>query len=497
MIGGIFVGNKVLGGLKPEKVFGMFEMLSSVPHGSGNTRAISDLCVSFAKEHGLRYVQDGLNNIVIYAPATAGREDEQTIVLQGHLDMVCAKDDDVEIDMATEPIRLFTDGKIVRAEGTTLGGDNCIAVAMALAVLDSPEISHPALECVFTVDEEVGMEGAAGIDASLITGRRFLNLDSDEEGVFTCGCAGGARVNCHVPICRCGLGDGYIGYTIRIDGLLGGHSGGEIQKGRGNSNVLMARMLYDLSEDLDIRVMSFEGGRFDNAITNDTSAVVYIPKADAVSFENQVAEYAGIYADEYKSSDPDVHITLDKLTGREPKTFGAPLDSDSTHRILYALWIAPYGVQEMSMDLKGLVETSLNPGITRLEKDMFEFSYLVRSSVASRKKMLVDKLNAIIISVGGTTDTHGEYPGWQFARVSPLRDHCAGIYKEMTGREPLIYATHGGLECGLFSDKLPGLDCISLGADLFDLHSPRERMVVESVARTWEFLKRILEEKIK
>lgn len=486
----------VLTGLEPEKVFTWFEYISSVPHGSGNTKQISDLCVKFAEEHGLRYVQDDVNNVIIYAPASAGRDSEPTLILQGHMDMVCAKDPDRDIDMSTEPITLVNDGEFVYADGTSLGADDGIALAVAMAVLDSPEVSHPALECVFTVDEEVGMDGAFAIDGSLMTGRRMLNLDSEGEGIFTCGCAGGVRVNCSIPICRSGLGDGYTAYSIHIDGLLGGHSGGEIDKGRANSNVLMARMLYVITGgELDVRIMSFEGGKFDNAITNDTTAVVYVANKDTVSFENMIAEYAGIYADEYKSSDPDVRVTLEKLGADYQKPHSAPLDTDSTRRMLYGLWIIPYGVQEMSFDLPGLVQTSLNPGIVRLEKDMFEYSYSVRSSIASQKQMLVNKMKAIVESVGGTISTHGNYPGWAYAKVSPIRDHLARIYKDMTGKDAVVYATHGGLECGLFSEKLPGLDCIAIGAELYDIHSSREKVDVASVGRLWEFVKRILAER--
>ncbi len=471
--------------LKPAKVFEYFALLSSVPHGSGNTKLISDICVDFAKEHGLSYYQDGLNNVIIYKGASEGYESSEPVILQGHLDMVCAKDADCTIDMEKEGLKLCTDGEWLWADGTSLGGDNAIAVAVIMAILDDNSLSHPPIEAVFTVDEETGMDGAQGLDTSGLKGKRLINLDSEEEGIFTAGCAGGARVNCSLDCKREELCDADY-YSVEISGLLGGHSGVEIDKCRASANRLMGRMLYDACEKAKIQLCSLEGGTLDNVIPKYAKAVVAVAKADSAQFLQMVEEYAGIYKNEFATSDPTLCVTVNKAEAE------AAVCADDTKRLLSCLYILPYHVQEMSADIKGLVQTSLNMGVLKLYSDKLTFSFAVRSSVTSQKEELIRRVKATVALCGGESSVHGDYPAWQYAKVSPLRDLVLESYKKLSGKDGEVMAIHAGLECGLFIEKIPGLDCISFGPDLRDVHSTRERLNIPSTERMYQLVCEIL-----
>ena len=342
--------------LQPKAVFSYFERLCSVPHGSGNTKQISDLCIAMAEELGLDWRQDVSNNVVIWKKASPGCENSKPIILQGHLDMVCAKEDGCTKDMTREGLDLRTDGEWVWADKTSLGGDNCIAVAMIFAILADKTLVHPPLEAVFTVDEEVGMDGAAALDCSDIKGRQLLNLDSEEEGVFTVSCAGGARANCFIPAAREGLCD-EVCYQVTLDGLLGGHSGGEINKGRGNANVLMARVLYAASLEMDgLRLCSICGGQFDNVICPKAEAVVAVPAESAEKFCSLIAQYCCVLQNEYAASDARLRLTCCRAAEQPALSCG------KTEAVLTTLFSLPQGVQEMSFDFAGLVQTSLNMG---------------------------------------------------------------------------------------------------------------------------------------
>ena len=478
----------ILSNLKPAKVFEYFEMLSSVPHGSGNTKQISDLCVNFAKERGLRYYQDDLNNVVIYKDASEGYEGSDPVILQGHLDMVCAPDETCTIDMEKDGLILETDGQWVWAKGTSLGADNAIAVAITLAILDDRDAAHPPIEALFTVDEETGMFGAVGLDTSVLKGKRLINLDSEEEGIFTVGCAGGTRVNCSISCEREEL-CGWEFISSSISGLRGGHSGVEIDKCRASANRLMARMLYHLSELTDLRLCALSGGNLDNVIPKSCTAKIAVKSADAENVISLIEEYKTIYKNEFATADPDVCIEYKRGEKAE-----AVVKSKDTHRMLTALYTVPYHVQEMSADIKGLVQTSLNLGVLNLFEDELSFSFAVRSSVTSQKEELVRRIRAVVEYMGGEVTCHGDYPAWQYAKVSPLRDTVLEAYKAVSGKDGEIMAIHAGLECGLFIEKMEGLDCISFGPDLCDVHSPREKMNVSSIERTtnlvYEILKR-------
>ncbi|MCI9648514.1 aminoacyl-histidine dipeptidase [Oscillibacter sp.] len=478
----------VLSNLEPKAVFEYFEKLCAVPHGSGNTKIISDLCVGFAKELGLKWRQDALNNVVIWKGGTPGYENAEPVILQGHMDMVCAKTEHCDKDMTREGLDLATDGEYVWAEETSLGGDNCIAVAMALALLADKTMPHPPLEAVFTVDEEVGMEGAFGLDCSDLKGRQLLNLDSEEEGVFTVSCAGGVRMDCRLPGSRGPL-TGETGYAVTISGLQGGHSGADIDKGRASANVLAGRVLYSAMERVPgLRLADVRGGKFDNVICPFNVAKVAVPAGKEAEFEAFIREFDGVLKNEYAGCDEGVTLVCQRTAVE------TALSPEDTHRILRTLLALPQGVQAMNADFPGLVQTSLNLGVMSVEADGLHLTLSIRSCIASQKAMLCQRVRAVIETGGGTAEERSGYPGWQYQRESAMRQRLMEVYRDLNGKDAVIEATHGGLECGLFIEKLPGLDAVSLGPELRDIHSPRERLGVASTQRVYrlvcEFLKR-------
>ena len=465
----------VLDHLEPKNVFRFFEELCSMPHGSGNTKLVSDWLVSFARERGLAYYQDALNNVIIVKEAAPGYEQAETVILQGHMDMVCEQAPDCDKDMTEEGLDLAVEGDTVLAKGTTLGGDDGIAVAMMLAALDDPDLAHPRMECVFTVDEETGMEGAMGMDVSMLKGRRLLNLDSEDEGIFTVSCAGGNMTACTVPIAR----EDYDGalLMVTVNGLLGGHSGAEIHKGRANANKLMGRVLYRISTATEMRLVTVDGGLKDNAIPVSSVAVIVVADADAA--RAACARMEAEIRNEYRVTDPDIRISVTEDGG------GIPMDQASTDKIVFFLSCCPNGIHAMSPDIEGLVQTSLNLGIlTTIETEVLA-TFCVRSSVDSQKKMLVEQLTSLTKFLGGTVSISGDYPGWQYRQDSALRDLLVDVFTEQYGHAPKVAAIHAGLECGLFIGKLPDLDCVSVGPDLDEIHTFRERLHIASTQRLW------------
>ena len=474
----------ILGHLEPSNVFHFFEEICNIPHGSGNIDKISDYLVDFAKERNLEYYQDEIKNVIIIKEATSGYEGKEPIMLQGHMDMVAVKKPGSPIDMETEGLKLKVDGDIIYAEDTSLGGDDGIAVAYELALLDADNISHPRVECIFTVDEEVGLNGAAAIDLSVCKAKRMLNLDSEEEGIFLTGCAGGMRVDCQLPVKR-EMKDGAL-CEVHIGGLTGGHSGAEIHKGRANSNTLMGRFLVHAGKKVSMNIVAMEGGLADNAIPRETRMQVMVSDVEALNA--QVLEFDKILKNEYATKDSGIFA---KVSVKEIGSFEAVTEEDSK-KIGTLIFLLPGGVQAMSGDVEGLVETSLNMGILSLKKEQINLGFSVRSSIESAKYMLVEKLYALTESLGGNCKSAGDYPGWAYRVDSPLRDSMAVIYKEMFGKEPKIEAIHAGLECGFFLGKIPELDCVSIGPDMKDIHTTEETMSISSVKRVWEFILKIL-----
>lgn len=477
-----------LSGLKPEKVFEFFEMICSVPHGSGNTKQISDLCVKFAADRGLKVRQDDCNNVVIWKEASPGYEAAPPVILQGHIDMVCAFEPDCGIDMKQDGLNLVVDGDWIKAYKTSLGGDNGIAVAITMAILDDETLKHPRLEAVFTTDEETGMDGAMGLDCSDLEGRDLVNLDSEEEGFLTVSCAGGVRVDCSFEAKWESIPEDWGVYEIVIDGLKGGHSGAEIDKGRASATQLMGRFLHKAAKTVGLRVCSIDGGTFTNVIPLSCAAKVALPREKADALVRLCMDEEAIYQAEYAAADPGLHMNTAPAAGVDRME-----TAESTERLLNMLLLSPYGIQAMSMDIPGLVQTSLNLGVAATDETGVTLSYSVRSAIQSQKDSVVDRLQALCDAFGGKLSTHGAYPGWAFKRESHLRSEIAKACRDVLGKEPVITATHGGLECGLFMEKIPGLDCISLGPDLFEVHSVRERLSISSTERLYAIVCRFLE----
>ena len=456
--------------LHPQRVFHYFEQICGIPHGSGDTARISDYCVAFAKAHGLWYHQDTLGNVIIKKAATVGYEDHPAVILQGHIDMVCEKAPDCTIDFATDGLSVDTDGDLVFAHGTTLGGDNGIAVAMAFAILESTDIPHPPLEVLLTVDEETGMYGAEGFDPALLQGKLLINIDSEEEGVLTVSCAGGARAELTLPLTyEPAFG---TAYCVTVGGLQGGHSGIEIDKGRLNANIVLAQFL----QTLDCRIATINGGLKDNAIPVAATAIIacHTDPADAAAAFAAAHRVAG---------DPNLTLTVTAATA------ATAMDAATTAAVLTLLTTVPNGIQSMSTDIEGLVQTSLNLGILATEGDTLRVSFAVRSSVGAEKAALLEKL-----AIFAPCTTYGHYPAWEYRKKSRLRDVMCAVWEKKYGAKPTVAAIHAGLECGLFCEKIDGLDAVSIGPNMWDVHTCRERLSVASTAKVYAYLCDVLKE---
>ena len=481
----------VLSHLEPKSVFHYFEEICSIPHGSGNVRQISDYLKKFAKERGLECIQDDFWNVIIIKEATPGYEQAEPIILQGHMDMVAVSRPDCDIDMTKDPLRLCIENNRIHADGTSLGGDDGIAVAYALALLAAQDISHPRLEVVLTVDEEIGLLGATAIDLSMLKGRRLINLDNEEEGVILTSCAGGARVDVNIPLRRENAsGSNIAPLKVKIAGLLGGHSGIEINKGRGNANCLLGRILKGLSEQVQIRIMGMKGGQADNAIPRDAEAVILVDitkKEEALAY---VKKEESAIREELGDNDAGVVVVCEKVDD-QAESFRC-CDAASTERVLNCLGSLPNGVIAMSPDLEGLVQTSLNLGTVSMEQDEMCLSYAVRSSVDAERENLCGQMTEIAEKTGAKATVKNVYSGWAYRVDSPLRDLISEIYEKTYGKKPVFEAVHAGVECGILAAKIPGLDCVSMGPDMSDVHTPEESLDIASVQRTWEFLLKLV-----
>lgn len=477
----------VLSSFEPKEVLYYFEQLCAIPHGSRNTKAISDYCVSFAKERGFKYRQDESNNVIIWKDGSKGYEDHAPVILQGHLDMVCEKDADCDIDFSKDGLRLdVKDGKLY-AKGTTLGGDDGIAVAYCLAILASDTIAHPPIEAIFTVDEEIGMLGAAAIDLSDIKGRLLLNIDSEDEGILTVSCAGGATSTVLLPLKRENASG--ILYRIGVDGLQGGHSGVEINKGRCNSNKLMAELLDSVLSNAPARLVSLSGGQKDNAIPRATVAELLVDEAAVSDFELVLSGAKTVLLAEHKALEAKLCVNAENC-GKQTKNALSVLDSLRAVKLLCEL---PNGVQKMSDKIEGLVQTSLNMGILTMSENEMKMTFSVRSSVNTEKEELIGTLRTIAANYGASYSQMGEYPAWEYCEDSRLRPLMIEVFEELYGHKPVVEAIHAGLECGILSDKLPGLDAVSFGPDMEDIHTTREKLSLDSTKRTWDYLLAILE----
>ena len=477
---------RVLEGLKPETVFYYFEEICKIPHGSGNTQMISDYLTGFARERNLEHYQDEFGNVIMIKEASIGYENAEPVMLQGHMDMVAVKKPDYDIDMRIDGLKLQVKGDFICAEGTSLGGDDGIAVAYGLALMDDQSLKHPRLELVITVDEEVGMDGARAIDLSVCKATTLVNLDSEEEGILLVGCAGGARVNYshdypikeqNGTICR-----------IKVSGLLGGHSGAEIHKERGNANVLLVRVLKRLSKSIKFILLSLNGGLADNAIPREAMAEILLAAGEDGLFD-AIEKINAELREELADKDAMVLVEGEVLDNIQIEA----VSETDTSLIINLLHVIPNGVQAISAAMEGLVETSLNIGILRFKAGKLKVGISVRSCYESAKKALIERLQSIAELSGLTVEVTGDYPGWAYRKDSPLRDRMVLLYEEMYGEKPEIEAIHAGLECGIFADKISGLDCVSIGPDMKNIHTTEEELSISSTERVYLFLVKLLE----
>ena len=470
-----------------KKILYYFSEIAAIPHGSGNVGKLADYLENFAKERNLRYVRDTADNVIFYKDATPGYEQYPTMILQGHMDMVCEKEAGADIDFMTDGLTLKVDGEWLHADRTTLGGDDGIAVAYCLALLDDAEAKHPALELVITTEEETGMDGAKALDGSLLSGRHLINIDSEEENIVLCGCAGGARVTGRIPVERVVTGGRIV--TVTVSGLLGGHSGAEIDKNRTNAVLWLARYLFMLRENVSFLVEEFSGGQKDNAIPRDATATLLFPE-DISGEEIEAAQaLAEEMTEEIRSGEPEATLTF----STEDYVEEAPvMHPRSFEKFLFVLMQAPNGIQVNSAEIPGLVESSLNLGICKMTSDGMELHWSLRSSKASYLEFLKEKMIYLIGFLGGDYEVSGEYPAWEFKEQSKLREVYVTAYEAMFGTRPEVATIHAGLECGLLGEKILGMDMISIGPEMKDIHTPAERLHIPSALRIYKLLEKIL-----
>lgn len=471
--------------LDGDKVVYFFKEISKIPRGSYNEKQISDYLVDFAKIRGLSCYQDDSFNCIIKKPAYPSYEGAPAVILQSHVDMVCEKNKDVEHDFENEGINIIMDGDIIKANGTTLGADNGIGVAITLAILDSDDIPHPPLEAVFTTSEEVGLLGASKLAATELSGRVLINIDSEREGVFTCGCAGGLKACLCLPAEYEAAEMDADSFLLFVKGLKGGHSGNDITKERANANILLGRMLAELKDI--VTVSSVSGGVKDNAIPREAEAVINVRPADIAGVKERIDGLLKVFNREYRNTE-SISVSFEEC-GRKDKCFTAA----TLQNILAAMLLTPNGVMSMSTDIEGLPESSTNLGVVVTNGAEVTFTSAVRSSVVSKKHFIVDRIKLLAAVTGGSVSISGEYPSWEFNPDSKLRELFILTYEEMYGVKPQISVIHAGLECGVFAEKIAGADIISMGLDMRDIHTPDERVSISSIKRCWEFLKMVLE----
>lgn len=463
-------------------MFHYFEEICKIPHGSGNEKEIADYLVAFAGARGLYCYRDEENNVFIKKPATAGRESEKPIALQGHTDMVCEKLPEVEHDFLRDPLKLYVKDGWLAAEGTTLGADDGIAVAAMLAILDGAIASHPALECLFTTSEETGMNGTIAFDFSKMSARRLINLDSASEAEVVCGCAGGVRSEITLEGDKKEVSGEAL--CVKISGLQGGHSGEDINRGLANANRLMGRILLALQAQMPLCIASIVGGSKDNAIPRDCTAVIAVEnRQKAVEIINVEAKNI---ATELTGADGEFTCTVEPCSG-------APAwSAELSARILAAICNAPCGVIEMSRDAEGLVEWSSNLGVIETEGKGITLSFLSRSTIEARIDHTIRIFDALALACGGAAKHHSRYTGWNYEKISPLRESYLATFRTLFGKDATPIIIHAGLECGLIRAKVPNMDMISIGPETLGLHSPSERMNIASAERFWQVLEKML-----
>ncbi len=470
-----------------QRFFYYFKKISEIPRGSGDTGKISGFLMGFAEKQGLWARRDEADNVVIRKPGTSGYETAPGVILQAHTDMICEKKPGVSHDFHNQGLQLKREGDYLYAEGTTLGGDDGIGVAYILAVLESSEIPHPPLEAVFTADEEIGMLGAGALDMSLLRGRILINLDSEEEGHFLCGCAGGLTASCTLPVRFAEVSGKW--FQVKITGLKGGHSGNDIDKYRANSDMLAGRLLYALGREMDFALSELTGGTKDNAIPRETRLLFAIDGGEEAHLKEILGKLQEELRTEYRGIEEEIRIEISEAGAGT----GPALHSSSLQKVIFFLMQMPGGVEKMSGELEGLVETSCNLGILELGPQALYASLSVRSALESGKRALADRICYLTEFLGGEYQASGTYPAWEYQGESSLRKLMEEVWEKMYGTRPKIDVIHAGVECGLFYKGLEGLDCVSIGPDLFNIHTTEEKLSVSSAERVYEFLLKVLE----
>jgi dipeptidase D len=478
---------RVLEGLEPNRLFYYFEEISRIPRESGNEEAISQYMENFATQLGLWVKRDEVNNVYIRKPASEGYEHLPTIILQGHLDMVCEKNKDVVHDFKTDGIQLVVEDDFIKAKGTTLGADNGVAIAYQMAILADTTLKHPPLEVLMTTSEETGMFGVAGMHPEYLKGKILLNLDTDIEGEFLVSCAGGIRAYTRLPIQREEV-EGMNCFMIRVENLLGGHSGADIHLERGNATLLLGRVLNSIQEEKGLRLCSIEGGGKDNVIPREAQATIatFASSQEISRIIGEIEEYLKV---EYKMQDPNLSVVLEETT----KAMQTPLDEMSTNKVLNTLILMPNGVVGYSKHIENLVETSLNLGVMQTSEDHVKMVSAIRSSVPTKKEEVVQKLKALANVMGATFEVQGDYPAWVYKEDSSIRQTAVAVYEELYNQKPEIKAIHAGLECGFIAEKIEGIDIIAFGPNAYDIHSPLERVSISSMKRVYAYLVHLLE----
>ena len=498
--------SKKISKLEPANVFGYFEELSTIPRCSGHCQAASNYLVEFAKGHQLEYTQDEMGNVVIFKPASEGREEDTTVMLQGHMDMVCVKTPTSHFNFEEDALRLRVEGDYLYSLHTSLGGDDGIAVAMILAILDDDSLSTPPIEAVFTVDEEIGLLGAKAMDFSQCKAGYLINLDSEDDSVIWAGCAGGLSATCTMPVTK----ESFRGTSakVTVTGLKGGHSGSEIDKERANANSIMGRALHKLTDICLFSIVELEGGKADNAIPSVCEATISLDLNDQYFIDshivgkapedykekklkevkNAIRELHQELRSEYKDTDENLILSIDVKDEKLTKC----IDVLDTQKVIFFLANCPSGVHHMSKTVEGLVETSSNLGIVSLKEDHIEYIISVRSSIESRKNYYADKLKLLIQFLGGDCVVSGEYPGWEVRKESKLRKVMGKVYKDMYGEKPEVTAIHAGLECGYILQKMPELDIVSIGPNILDIHSTEEKLSISSTKKMYKYIVKVL-----
>ena len=479
--------NSAVKDLEPKLVWQHFHAISQIPRCSGNEQAVGEYILQLAERRDLPSQRDSIGNIVVTCPGTHGMEACPIVILQGHTDMVCEKNDDTEHDFLKDPITLLKDREWITADGTTLGADNGIGVCYALALMDDPTISHPPMELLFTVDEETGLTGATGVSPDLLKGKRLINLDSEEEGIFYIGCAGGRDTVLRKKLDTQPLPPGQKGFRIKLGGLRGGHSGLNIHQDLGNAVILMSRLLFRLKGRTSFCLSRINGGNKHNAIPRETQALITVKEGDGPLLSSFINEMEEVFRSEYQYTDKDIFIGLEKTDSIENV-----LDPSLQKSLIHFLYSVPHGVMAMSHAAPGVVETSTNMAVVKTADGLIELITSQRSSIASSSEDISDRIRALGELAGFEVEQHDSYPAWQPNPDSPLLGLAKTTYEEMTGHEAEVKVVHAGLECGILGDRFPGLDMISFGPTIQGAHSPDEKAHIKSVENTWHFLLELL-----